>query len=243
MPQEERLKGEKELLGLYLSDHPLRRIEQELHARIDTYANELTAEMEGHEVRVGGVVKSLRPVITRSGKPMAFVQLEDLTSVVEVIVFPRTYEDRRALLEPDTIIVVHGKVDARGGGDEDDRVEAPKVIADEILAFDDPQHAEWVRNQVVHLDVPPEVDAEKLDALQRVLSACPGPDRVVLHLPREHGIVDMELGERFRVQGGGPAGERAQREVNALFGRPVWRVEIVRKKAAARRRSRRRSRP
>jgi hypothetical protein len=44
----------------------------------------------------------------------------------------------------------------------------------------------------------------------------------------------MELGERFRVQGGGPAGERAQREVNALFGRPVWRVEVVRKKAPER---------
>src|SRR5439155_1176982 len=53
MPDDERLKGEKELLGLYLSDHPLRRIEQELHLKVDTYANQVTPEMENYEVRIG----------------------------------------------------------------------------------------------------------------------------------------------------------------------------------------------
>jgi DNA polymerase III subunit alpha len=236
MPQDERLKGEKELLGLYVSDHPLRHIEQEMHARVDTYANEITAEMENLEVRVGGMIKAIRPVITRSGKAMAFVQLEDLTSTIEVIVFPRVYEDRRLLLEADRVVIVRGKVDARStsGGDEDERAEAPKVLADDILAFDDPGHDEWVRNQVVHLDVPAEIAAGQLARLEEVLMACPGPDRVVLHLQREGGTADMELGERFRVQGGGPAGERAQREINDLFGRPVWRVEVIRRKAPER---------
>src|SRR3989440_419372 len=54
MPDDERLRGEKELLGLYLSDHPLRRIEPELHLKVDTYANQVTPEMEGFEVRSGG---------------------------------------------------------------------------------------------------------------------------------------------------------------------------------------------
>ena len=238
MPQEERLRGEKELLGLYVSDHPLRHIEQALHARVDTYANEITAEMENLEVRVGGMIKGIRPIITKSGKAMAFVQLEDLTSTVEVIVFPRVYEERRSLLDADRVVIVRGKVDARvaggGAGDEEERAETPKVLADDIMAFDDPEHEAWVRNQVVHLDVPAETAAEQLARLEEVLAACPGPDRVVLHLQREEGTVDMELGERFRVQGGGPAGERAEQEVNALFGGPVWRVEVIRKKAQER---------
>jgi hypothetical protein len=134
---------------------------------------------------------------------------------------------------------VRGKVDTRGAGggsgeDEAERTEAPKVIADDVMAFDDPEHEAWVRNQIVHLDVPAEIGAEQLARLEEVLAGCPGPDKVVLHLQREDGIVDMELGDRFKVQGGGPSGEKAQRAINALFGRPVWRVEVLRKKAPER---------
>jgi len=237
MPQEERLRGEKELLGLYLSDHPLRRIEQELHARVDTYVNQITPEMEDLEVRVGGVIKAIRPVVTRTGKPMAFVQLEDLTGIVEVIVFPRLYDERRSLLEPDTVIIVRGKVDARTVGGEtvdEERGETAKVIADELYAFDAPDHEGWVRNQVVHVEVPAEASAEQMATLEEILATCPGPDRVVLHLLRGTQLVEMELGERFRVQGTGAAGELAQRRVDGLFGRAVWRVEVLRKRAAER---------
>src|SRR5437660_9255712 len=172
MPQDERLRGEKELLGLYLSDHPLRRIEQEMHARVDTYANQVKPEMEDLEVRLGGVIKGVRPVITRTGKAMAFVQLEDLTSTVEVIVFPRPFEEARDLLHEDNIVIVRGKIDARtASGDDEDRSEAAKVIADEILAFDDPGHDSWVRNQVVHLDVPAEALGEQLAAVEDILAS------------------------------------------------------------------------
>ena len=235
MPDEERLKGEKELLGLYLSDHPLKRIEQELHAKVDTYVNQVTADMEDFEVRIGGVIKGVRPVVTKTGKAMAFVQLEDLTSTIEVIVFPKVFDERRHLLLSDTVVIVRGKVDARAGsGDDDDRADVPKVIADEIMAFDDAGHESWVRNQVVHLDVPAEATPEQMAALQDILARCPGPDRVVMHLHRADQVVDMDLGDKFRVQGGGLAGDRAQREIDGLFLRPVWRIEVIRRRAPER---------
>jgi DNA polymerase-3 subunit alpha len=235
MPDEERLKGEKELLGLYLSDHPLKRIEQEMHAKVDTYANQVTAEMEDFEVRIGGVIKGVRPVVTKTGKAMAFVQLEDLTSTIEVIVFPRVFDERRHLLLSDTVVIVRGKVDTRAGsGDEEERAEAPKVIADDILAFDDAGHETWVRNQVVHLDIPPEASPEQMASLQDILARCPGPDRVVMHLQRGDQAVDMDLGDKFRVQGGGLAGSLAQREIDGLFLRPVWRIEVIRRRAPER---------
>jgi DNA polymerase III subunit alpha len=235
MPDDERLKGEKELLGLYLSDHPLKRIEQELHLKVDTYANQVTPEMEDYEVRVGGVIKGVRPVVTKTGKAMAFVQLEDLTSTIEVIVFPKVFEERRHLLLSDTVVIVRGKVDARtAGGDDEERAEEAKVIADDILAFDDAGHESWVRNQIVHLDIPSEASPEQMAALQDILARCPGPDRVVMHLQRGEQAVDMDLGEKFRVQGGGLAGDRAQREIDALFLRPVWRIEVIRRRAPER---------
>ena len=235
MPDDERLRGEKELLGLYLSDHPLRRIEQELHAKVDTYANQVTPEMEDYEVRIGGVIKAVRPIVTKTGKPMAFVQLEDLTATIEVIVFTRLFEESRALLLSDNVVIVRGKVDARSAaGEDEERGEVAKIIADEILAFDDAGHESWVRNQVVHLDVPAEATAEQMEALQEILGRCAGPDRVVLHLQRADEVVDMDLGEKFRVQGGGLAGDRAQREIDALFSRPVWRLEVIRRRAPER---------
>src|SRR5256884_779637 len=80
MPDDERLRGEKELLGLYLSDHPLRRIEQELHAKVDTYANQVTPEMEDYEVRIGGVIKPERRSGRETGKPRALSQTQNLTA-------------------------------------------------------------------------------------------------------------------------------------------------------------------
>src|ERR1700682_1120915 len=183
MPDDERLKGEKELLGLYLSDHPLRRIEQELHAKVDTYANQVTPDMEDYEVRIGGVIKAVRPILTKSGKAMAFVQLEDLTATIEVIVFTRLFEESRALLLSDNVVIVRGKVDARSAaGEDEERGEVAKVIADEILAFDDVGHESWVRNQVVHLDVPAEATPEQMASVQAILGRRAGPDRVGLHL-------------------------------------------------------------
>jgi DNA polymerase-3 subunit alpha len=163
------------------------------------------------------------------------VQLEDLTAIVEVIVFPKVFDECRELLQADQIVIVAGKVDARtAAGDDEERGEAAKVIADELLAFDDPGHDTWVRNQVVHLDIDTDASPEQMAALQQVLISCAGPDRVVMHLQRVDSLVEMELGERFRVQGGGPAGERAQREINEIFGRPVWRIEVLRKRAPER---------
>src|SRR5437660_1901556 len=82
MPGEEKLRLEKELLGLYLSDHPLRRITKELAERSDTQAVEVTSALQDTEVRVAGLVREVRRVVTRKGQIMAYASLEDLTGSV-----------------------------------------------------------------------------------------------------------------------------------------------------------------
>ena len=115
MPGEEKLRLEKELLGLYLSDHPLRRISAELAKLSDTQAVEVTSALQDTEVRVAGLVREVRRVVTRKGQIMAYASLEDLTGTVDVVLFPRIFEQVRLLFEPDKVVVVQGKVDARAG--------------------------------------------------------------------------------------------------------------------------------
>src|SRR3989440_183355 len=115
MASEEKLRLEKELLGLYLSDHPLRRITRELAERSDTQAVEVTSALQDTEVRIAGLVREVRRVVTRKGQIMAYASLEDLTGAVDVVLFPRVFEQVRLLFEPDKVVVVQGKVDARAG--------------------------------------------------------------------------------------------------------------------------------
>jgi len=106
---------EKELLGLYLSDHPLRRISAELAKLSDTQAVEVTSALQDTEVRVAGLVREVRRVVTRKGQIMAYASLEDLTGTVDIVLFPRIFEQVRLLFEPDKVVVVQGKVYARAG--------------------------------------------------------------------------------------------------------------------------------
>src|SRR5260370_866206 len=115
MPGEDKLRLEKELLGLYLSDHPLRRISAELAKLSDTQAVEGTSALQDTEVRVAGLVREVRRVVTRKGQIMAYASLEDLTGTVDIVLFPRVFEETRLLFEPDKVVVVAGKVDARAG--------------------------------------------------------------------------------------------------------------------------------
>src|ERR1700720_2721733 len=115
MPGEDKLRLEKELLGLYLSDHPLRRISAELAKLSDTQAVEVTSALQDTEVRVAGLVREARRVVTRKGQIMAYATLEDLTGTVDIVLFPRIFEQVRLLFEPDKVLVVQVKVDARAG--------------------------------------------------------------------------------------------------------------------------------
>src|SRR5438552_735915 len=167
MAGEEKLRLEKELLGLYLSDHPLRRISAELAKLSDTQAVEVTSALQDTEVRVAGLVREVRRVVTRKGQIMAYATLEDLTGSVDVVVFPRQFEQYRLLFEPDKVVVVQGKVDARAGSTRasgaaaspvepeiEAEVETASVVADMAWLWDDPDCVPVSRRQLVHVRIP-----------------------------------------------------------------------------------------
>lgn len=120
----EMLRWERELIGLYVSDHPLTP-HQSLLMQIVTHFSGQLGEAEHEEpVRVAGLVRTIRPYVTKAGKPMGFVTLEDIQGNVELVLFPRTWERTRSVLSEDLIIVVEGKVDTSGT--------PPKILVDAI---------------------------------------------------------------------------------------------------------------
>jgi DNA polymerase-3 subunit alpha len=132
--EKERLTWERELLGLYISAHPL-----------DNYAAyfeeqaiplmEMTPEMDGRTMTIGGIIASVRSIVTKSGTKMAFVKLEDKTHETELIIFPKLYEIIGAKLLQDTVIRASGKASSRDK--EGNATSDVKLIADEIQIVDD----------------------------------------------------------------------------------------------------------
>lgn len=138
--EKEQLMWERELLGLYISAHPL--------DNFDTFFEEqtipllsLTPKVDGQKVTIGGLVTSVRTIVTKSGTKMAFVGLEDKTGETEVIVFPKLYERLSADLRQDVIVKVTGAINAR---DRDGNMsDEAKVIADEISVITDRELNEY----------------------------------------------------------------------------------------------------
>ena len=130
----ERLQWERELLGLYISAHPL--------DKYDSYFEEQTVplgsivpEHDKKAVVVGGVVSSMREIVTKSGSKMAFVQLEDKSGEGEIIVFPSTYEDISSRLKQDEVVRVEGKISSTDR--QGNNLGEAKIIADSFTFISD----------------------------------------------------------------------------------------------------------
>jgi len=108
----EQLTWERELLGLFLSRHPLEVYEKFLEEQTVPLAS-LTPEHDGRSVQIGGAVVDAREITTKNGQKMAFVKLEDLSGELEVILFPNAYQQTLGIWSRDKVILVRGKVSAK----------------------------------------------------------------------------------------------------------------------------------
>jgi DNA polymerase-3 subunit alpha len=166
-----RLAFEKEMLGLYLSDHPLKGVESALAHHVETTIAELRDGAKDGEIRwVGGVVTGLVRKYTKRGELMATFTLEDLVSSMEVWVFPRTMTDVAHLLGDDLVVCVKGRLDLR---DEQPKLVCMEIKRPELSASDQP----------LHVDLPIHaLTDERVESLKRLLSEHPGPSPVLLHV-------------------------------------------------------------
>jgi DNA polymerase-3 subunit alpha len=122
--QREMLNWERELIGLYISDHPLTPYQATFVKLVSYFSGQLSEAQHEEKVRVAGLITAVRPYSTKAGKPMGFVTLEDIQGNIELVLFPRTWAQCQPILEHGKIVLVEGKVDAQSS--------PPKILVDAI---------------------------------------------------------------------------------------------------------------
>jgi DNA polymerase-3 subunit alpha len=120
----EMLQWERDLVGVYISEHPLEGVLDKIDQVVNAYSSELTEADHERAVTMAGLVTYVRPHVTKTNKPMAFAGIEDLYGHIEVVVWPSTWDETRELWQEDRILLVRGKIDSKGGGE-------PKLLCDE----------------------------------------------------------------------------------------------------------------
>ena len=121
--EKEKLTWEKELLGLYISSHPLERFKK-VFGETMVPLIKISHNITGKIVKSVGVISGIKKIITKTGRPMLFVKLEDKTNKIELVVFPSIMEQNPSIFEENKIVIVKGKVDTHDG--------TPKIICNEI---------------------------------------------------------------------------------------------------------------
>ncbi|MFZ1072437.1 MAG: DNA polymerase III subunit alpha [Verrucomicrobiia bacterium] len=209
-PQHELLAHEKELLGFYVTGHPLTPFAPIL----EKYALANTAKLvelpNRSLTRIGGLIAAVQNGMSKkSGKPYSMVTLEDLEGSVQVLCMNENYEKYRELLKPNQAVLVVGEVNT---GDE-----KPKIFPQEILPLED---APKRFTKQVHLRLhTAHVKPEQLDSVRELVAAHPGKCPLLLSFMRpEGGVIFMDTNERFSVT---PSIELEQ-AANKLFGEETY---------------------
>ncbi|MDJ0697217.1 OB-fold nucleic acid binding domain-containing protein [Mastigocoleus sp. MO_188.B34] len=156
LPPQEKLRKEKDLLGFYVSDHPLKSVRESALILAPINLSQLGEKSEGSNICAVVMLNNVKKVITKKGDPMAILQIEDLTSQSEAVVFPRTYERVSNLLQVDTRLIIWGKIDKR-----DDQSQ---------LIVEDAEPVEQVQMVMVELSPSQASAIEEQDRLRNVLT-------------------------------------------------------------------------
>ncbi len=175
----QRLSWEKEFLGIYLSEHPLDEYKHILKKKTQSIRS-IQDKTKG-KVIIGGVVASIKKIITkRSKEEMAFVTLEDSTSSIEILVFPKTYATNPKVWEEDNIILVKGSLNTKDG--------VVKILADKAKSISDQLHSS-VKNDKIYIELSKKASKNTLLEIKEIVNNCPGLKTVIISLPTKGNSV------------------------------------------------------
>ena len=192
--KETKLAFEKEVLGVYISGHPLEEYEQSWRKNIsavtsDFYPDEETGQPkvpDGSKQIVGGMITEKTIKYTRNNKVMAFLTLEDLVGTVEIVVFPRDYENNAHMMEEDSKVFIQGRMSA-----EDDK--PSKLICEKITAFDDIPRELWIQF------AGKEEYEKKVHHFYQLISQSDGSDQVVVYLRKERQMKRLPAARNVKI--------------------------------------------
>jgi len=190
-PENQKLAYERELIGFYVSSHPLAKYTKILKS----YASATTANLSefNHqaEVTIGGIIDTMKEILTKKGDKMAFLSLQDLNGSCETVVFPSVYKAAGTLIQKDALVFIKGKVDARD--------DVAKLLADEIIPLEEVPKR-YTRMIAINLKTAG-LGAEVLKEVRRILMAHKGSTPVYLTLQDPKGrMTVLDSGDNLKVE-------------------------------------------
>jgi len=205
-PENQLLANEKEMLGFYITKHPLARFEKLLRTFSTCATTNLRTLKDGDEILLGGIISKAKFTTTRkTNEKMAIVTLEDLDSVVEVLVFPSTFAKSAGLIKQDAMIFVKGRANLRE--------ENPKIVANEITALEAVK-TKYTKSILIEL-VMAGLEKAALENLKKVLSRYPGQVPVYLNFVKPDGKrATVSVGNALSVE----PHEGLIRDIEKIFG-------------------------
>ncbi len=184
----ELLRLEKEVLGLYVSEHPLHSVREQLRRKTDCALADVERRRDGEVVTVAGIVSALKHLTTKKGEPMVFMRLDDVTGGAEVVVFNSVYAHSRELCVMDRILVVKGRIDHKQEGET-------KLLAMEVAPFEAVAERKDVTFRIDATRAP----AGLIRELKNLICEFPGDSLVTLICETSSGPVRYNL-PKYKVK-------------------------------------------
>ena len=201
----ELLAMEKESIGVFITEHPLKRVREALLMKADCAIAEIPERKDGEWVKVGGMITEAKKIRTRSGANMMFATVDDLDGTVEVVVFEKAMAAAEGVLAPDEIVLIRGRVDHKDANKvcivvqdvarfdpSEAEIEKAKAALAQRAALEEPK---WLRMRV---------DAARLEAtiiaeLRELFERYPGNDDFVLEMQTRTGLRRLRFGGEYRI--------------------------------------------
>ncbi|MBM2820556.1 MAG: polymerase alpha subunit [Candidatus Berkelbacteria bacterium] len=172
--KKQRLAWEKELLGMYVSEHPLKGMEGHLKNFADPIST-IDQNSTGKKVKVAGIITHLQKIITKSNEPMLFATVEDTSARTEVLVFPKVLQKNTLIWQTDNIILVEGRTNTKDG--------TLKIIAETVKEVALEQTIEQLGERLL-ITIPPKSSREILVEIKNILAKFPGEISVFIKIPQ-----------------------------------------------------------
>jgi DNA polymerase-3 subunit alpha len=196
---QELLAMEKETLGFYLSHHPLDDYHDKLKEAINADSSQLQQFSDKTQLVLGGIITGMRKKTTKHGNMMVYFVLEDLEGTVDVIVFPKTYEEYKEAIKEENIVIVEGRLDAAEFN--------IKILAEGIIPINDyklkKSRKRKKRSNIYHsLHIETDInnlDVEKLRGLKEIFKKHPGQNKIIIHFLTGKKVYHQQVNTNFSI--------------------------------------------
>lgn len=180
----QKLAWEKELLGMYVSEHPLSDFSHIWERGKVLATSSLSLQMVNKRIEIAGIVTKIQKIATKNGSQMAFVNLEDIGGSIEVVVFPKVFQESESVLLKDKFVLVKGKVT------EKDRV--IKILADRVEEMP-------LRPPALYLSIPSNSNKDLLKKIKEIIVNFQGHSPVILRVPKENAIKEIKIKDQVKI--------------------------------------------